>query len=507
MPYRLLLSLQLASLALLTTVSAHAASPQIVLEQSRASKEAFIEGFRRTGKMERDRLDATEAMLRKTIDDSESAEVAPELLFELGSVTRLAFRFTNAVPILEKAAAAAAAAGRPDLAFDAWMDVARSHFLGTQDHGAAAAAFEKAVLVAGDAPADRQRFRIASYRTGLLSARNELCRRRRSCDYVPLFDDCRRAVDASMREYMAAAQIARAVGWAALAEEAEDSTHDLGLRRDIIDNWENMEKKVRERPELFAPRAATDVLVSSRFGEPSALVGNEDLQKALAAVAQQQDAYGLTRRDARSLFLAGLAMDVSGDHERASQLYLAAVRGLEEERGSLFDPRRRGTVIENRAEFYSKAALRLLDLGRPEPAFEILERMRARGLAELTTFGERDDIGSAELSFLSELLLLEAKASRSERALRDRAVQAGVLDPNDPSLDELLRLERDRSALLRGHSGMAKKLAGSAPWSPVSLAELQARAAVAATTARRSASTLLAGSSRPPTSRELPDPR
>lgn len=242
MPHHLLPPL-LACLVVLMPVSAHAASSQIVLEQSRASKEAFIEGFRRTGSMDLGRLVVAETMLRKAIDDPESAAAAPELLFELGSVIRLAFRFTDAIPILEKAAGAAETAGRGDLAFDAWMDVARSHFLGTSDHGAASAAFEKAVLVAGEAPTDRQRFRIANYRAELLSTRNdveagfaaaaEAIRTAqtpddrfhahfdvaalfglvaRSCDYVPSFDDCRRAVDAAVREYSMAARIARAAG-------------------------------------------------------------------------------------------------------------------------------------------------------------------------------------------------------------------------------------------------------------------------------------------------------
>jgi CHAT domain len=511
MPHRLLPPL-LASLALLMTVSAHAASPQIVLEQSRAHKEAIIEGARRTGEVERARLDAAEAMLRKAIDDPESAAAAPELLFELGSVIRLGFRFTDAIPILEKAAAAAEAAGHRDLAFDAWLDVARSHFLGTYDHGSASAAFERALLVAGDRPTDRQRFRIASYRTELLSTRNDIeagfaaaaeairtaqtpedrfyahydvaglfTRVAASCDYVPSFDDCRRAVNAAKLEYSMAARIARAAGWTALAALAEDTASGLQGRGLIIDHWEDMEKMVA-RPEMFAPRVATDVLVNSRFGtDPSALAEIEDLQKAIEAMAQAGNVYGLApQRDARSLFLAGLAVDLRGDQERASQLYLAAVQRLEEERGSLLDPRRRGTMIEDRAEFYSRAALRLLDLGRPEPAFEILERARARGLAELIGLGERGDLGPAELSFLSELLHLEAMASRSQKALKDRALQDGTLDANDPSLDELSNFENDRLALLRRHPQILKKLAGSA-WSPVRLPELQAKAAIAGT--------------------------
>jgi CHAT domain len=137
-------------------------------------------------------------------------------------------------------------------------------------------------------------------------------------------------------------------------------------------------------------------------------------------------------------------------------------------------------MIEDRAEFYSKAALRLLDLGRPEPAFEILERARARGLAELIALGERGDVGPGELSFLSKLLHLEAMASRSQKALKDRALQHGALDANDPSLDELSHFENDRLAFLRRHPQILKKLAGSA-WSPVRLPELQAKAAIAGT--------------------------
>src|SRR5689334_22600684 len=117
MAFRSLPSL-LVGLTLLTTSGTYADNLQTVLEQSHANREAFIDRFRRTGRWESGRLNATEAMLRKAIADPKNAKAAPELRFELGTAIRLTNRFAEAIPILEQAAIAADTAGRRDLAFD-----------------------------------------------------------------------------------------------------------------------------------------------------------------------------------------------------------------------------------------------------------------------------------------------------------------------------------------------------------------------------------------------------
>src|SRR5437763_1006562 len=90
----------LATLIFLISISAHAESTRHVLAESRANKEAFIESFRQTGKRNLGQLAATDTMLRKALQNPDAATIAPELLFELGSVIRLAGRFTDAIPVL-----------------------------------------------------------------------------------------------------------------------------------------------------------------------------------------------------------------------------------------------------------------------------------------------------------------------------------------------------------------------------------------------------------------------
>jgi len=126
-----------------------------------AAREAYINTFRVSGKHELGPLAPLERDLR-SLADTTSGEVQARALFELGSVQRLSDQFPQSVSTLTRAAQLATQLGRSDVAFDAWIGVARAHILGTHDHGAAEAAMERAVSVAGANPSPKQRFEIAS---------------------------------------------------------------------------------------------------------------------------------------------------------------------------------------------------------------------------------------------------------------------------------------------------------------------------------------------------------
>jgi hypothetical protein len=93
---------------------------------------------------------------------------------ELGSVERLSNHFTAAVAILTNAAELATGVGRSDVAFDAWIEIARAHIIGTRDHGAAQAAIDRAVTAAGSRPSPKQLYEIARYDSEASVARGEL---------------------------------------------------------------------------------------------------------------------------------------------------------------------------------------------------------------------------------------------------------------------------------------------------------------------------------------------
>jgi hypothetical protein len=106
-----------------------------------AAREAYIKTFRVSGKHELGPLAPLKRDLR-SLADATSGEEQARALLELGSVQRLSDQFPEAVSTLTRAAQLATGLGRSNVAFDAWIGVARAHIIGTHDHGAADAADE-----------------------------------------------------------------------------------------------------------------------------------------------------------------------------------------------------------------------------------------------------------------------------------------------------------------------------------------------------------------------------
>src|SRR5208337_2977611 len=101
---------------------------------------------------------------------------------------------------------------------------------------------------------------------------------------------------------------------------------------------------------------------------PSARSNEIEVACLSSRVAEIKDKTG--RLDARSEFLLGLAKDLeNAPPEVAARYFVEAAGMLAAERNGFFDPRRRGTVIEDRGDIILNLALRLLSLGREAEAF------------------------------------------------------------------------------------------------------------------------------------------
>ena len=82
------------------------------------------------------------------------------LLFEVASVQRMQSRFEEAIATYQ-AALAEDASG--EVAFGAWIGIARAHACGTKNHGAAEAALERALEAAEPEPSRKQRYYITQW--------------------------------------------------------------------------------------------------------------------------------------------------------------------------------------------------------------------------------------------------------------------------------------------------------------------------------------------------------
>jgi hypothetical protein len=380
------------------------AQPADPLASYRAQRDTVIETYRVEGRLDRERLTPVAHGLSALVESS-TGETRVRALLELGTVQRLGFDVLGAVATLGEAAKAAETSGLHDAAFEAWIGLARAHALGP-DHGAAAIAFARAVDAAGEQPTAKQRADLAGYRAQLEIGRGEtetgiidalraaalavepkdrfyaeldlsdgLQKLAESCDYRPLIDAkssedgadtyaaCRRAVVAARTAYERAATTAATLGWTHLVNETRGFQNRLDLRRQLIEMRAKGDA-LKVEP-VFHPRSIGDVLVTRRFESGASTLGDTPMLANLVdSVVAEADAQR-GHPDARSLYLHGLTKDIRhAGPEAAAQYYAAAAELLGAERRGFFDPRRRGTVVENRGEIVRDLALRLLELGR-----------------------------------------------------------------------------------------------------------------------------------------------
>jgi hypothetical protein len=355
---------------------------------------------------------------------------------ELGTVLRISNNYQKAIEAQTEAAKEAEALGLRDLAFDAWIGVARANEYGPASHGAAALAFDRAVDMAGDHPSKKHRADLAGYLAQLEIGRGDLepgiidalaairvtndlkdrfyfeldladglQKMAESCDYRPLVDanssndgddvygGCRRAVAAARSAYVRAEETATALGWTNLVRQARDFQSQLEIRGKLIDMHASAAKM--SFGNVFHPHSSRDVLANYNFQAGASTLTDIPGLAALieSVVSEAQTKTG--RKDARSEYLLGLAKDVRNrPPTEAAQHYAGAAGMLATERSGFFDPRRRGTVIENRGEIIRELAIRLLALGHDADAFAAFESVRARGLGELAATLARPDVSA-----------------------------------------------------------------------------------------------------------------
>ena len=450
------------------------------IDRLRALREQVLAEFRSSGQFPQVLAARLEREARETAEQS-SGEAQALALFELGTVLRLTQRFDAAVEQFEQAARIAGEQGRGDLAFDAWIGIARSRAYGQPDHGAALAALQRAIDVAGETPTREQQYEIADYSAQLASARGELTsalidaldalrlaeapderfyaqlgvgdvlqRLAQGCDFRKFQDArslseddpwgaCRRAVDAASDYYERARQTAEGLGWHHLAKEAAGFASRVRLRGQMIEAKARFDTLIK--PHLFSARAASDVLVSDQFEAGASTLQDQQLLATLIDAVTGDD----DPDDPRTQFLLGAREDIRGDQATALRRYERAAALLARERASFFDPRGRGTVVENRPELVRDLGLRLLSLGRRAAAFDTFESMRASGLGSLRAALRASAPDVADRARFAALVGAESSVS----ALRRKAVDQAVAGTEPADLAPLLAEIRAREAEVR----------------------------------------------------------
>jgi hypothetical protein len=273
------------------------------------------------------------------------------------------------------------------------------------------------------------------------------------CEYTDTFDLCRRAAAAAGAAYAEVRAAAAGVGWQGLVAMIDGLSQNLEFRKQMIAMQE--QGSPGRLGAVFSPTDKSDVIVGEAFLPGQAPTDNEIV--GIVAAAADGDS-------ARGVFLQAMQAQLQGQNETARALLHRAVDLLEVERSRLFDPDRRGSVIETRVEIYRDAFLHDLEARDYTTAFQTLERSRSRGLAELMASQTR-----REDHRLAALLKAEAELALAQTVFFED-VLAAATDPGiapDVSFARDARLERD--ALLVAHGSSA-----DGDWSPPTLDQLRA---------------------------------
>lgn len=446
------------------------------IEQLRADREGYIEHFRVHGQQDTKKGKEIENRLN-SLKENVQGKLLAQTLFELATIQRLTNQFEVAIGNYERAALVAQQNLDAGIEFEAWLGMARSHAYGTRNHGAAAAAFDRALASTGGAPTQKQRYDMADYSSQLQTGRGELepallnaleavklaqddaqsfyalldtgdvlQKFAESCDYRRLLDAksnsendpwgaCKRAVGAAESYYKKARMTANKLGWVFLEKESQGFINRLKDRLFLIHQKAKFESF--GQTSIFN---AGNVLVNEDFSS-----GGSELASVLSLGALIEQILPESQaNDPRSVYLKGIKADLDGDPTTALEHFKNAAQLLGTERDSLFDLRQRGTVVENRPELIRDLGLRLLAFREYDEAFVVFESLRSHGLDWLATAFARGTFTDAERRWIAGLVQLDSLISAKQNVLVETSIAGIEHSRSLELLNELDQITRQR---------------------------------------------------------------
>jgi len=466
------------------TLSAFAASPDQLQQQGIDRIQGFIDHFRKTGD-QRSGLPqlqqaAQELLLSIELFEREGnlAQVALSLV-KLGDIQRMVNQHQQALGLYDQALHVAAQVGQTEYHAKALLGMARTEMYGMRNYGAAGDHVKTALpLTAGlkskDLHVDALDYQaqVQIFQGDLVAASATLNRALEmveetedetrlfyiyldraevyqklgeQCDYQRAFNACYQALDLSKTDYEEARRLARKYGWTGLAQEADGFLKRLELRRMLIKSQETFHLQIGEAG-IFHPKKASDVVVQERFA-----AGSQNVPAGMLGIIQAAGATA-DAGDPRSLYIRGLFHEMQGKNEEALNAFLRSVDALERDRGDLRDDHHRGTFLEDKIDFYYPPILHLLDQKDYEAAFNLLERSRARALADLLNSRSLTVGNPQEQESLGKVMNLRAKIASLQKnlfATQSRPDREQFIRKIADVESQIQRLEREHDQLLK----------------------------------------------------------
>lgn len=295
------------------------------------------------------------------------------------------------------------------------------------------------------------------------------------CDYQRNFDACLQAVDHTKDDYRKALAIARKLGWTGLAKQIEKFLSDADMRAELI-NLQRRSQEDVQKAKVFHPEKPANVLITEHFVGSDLHMPPEMIQLYQQSKQFEAMAGGFGNSVAGiSFYTDGLMRQSQGDHAGALVYFYKAIEVLEQDRRKLQDDKSRASFVENKLGAYYAAIKELLDQHRHAEAFELMERSRARAMADILASRHLDLYGETEQKLYAESVRLKTDIGTRQAELFRRINGGARPESIAPLSSRIGELQEAHARLIARISAEAPKLLELTASRPVTLRALQAQ--------------------------------
>jgi len=296
------------------------------------------------------------------------------------------------------------------------------------------------------------------------------------CDFQRVFEPCYQALERARADLTRALTIVQKLGYPGLARQTEEFLRNLDVRQALIKSQESWHQATR-KTSIFNPKKSGDVLVTEKFVAPPDQMPPALVQMYQQSKQMEREAGGFADVfEATSHYVEGLMNEIRGENSAALAAFLKALKVLERDRRGLKDEKSRGTLLENKIGFYYSPIQQLLEQRRHADAFELLERSRSRGMADLLASRRLGLTRPEEQKLYAESVTLRERIAASQSELFElvSAPDRGKNAQRTSALQGQIRsLEADEQKLARRMATEAPRLQKLVVSEPVSLKALQ----------------------------------
>lgn len=299
-------------------------------------------------------------------------------------------------------------------------------------------------------------------------------KRAEKCDYELDFEPCLTALNLARADYREALHLASKLGYSGLAQNSEHFLNEMDLREKLILSRQRS-TKTWSNSRIFEPKGPGNVLVTEHFVTKLDPLPPEIEDYYRNIKKSQQQAGGLANiGEALNYHTEGMMQGYRGNQDAELVSYLQAVKNLEQERGKLRDERNRSRFLENKVGAYYAAILQLLERRRHTQAFELMESVKSRALADLMASRDPETKPEARRLYGDWIKL------KSEISAHQSDMMRAISKPGEQDQAGIVKLGAEITSLEQQLQALESRLKkdvpqfGNIPISrPATLAELQ----------------------------------